>query len=564
MKFKILFAIGFLSIIFSGCEDILDKPPLDQMTQGTYFTNEENMRTFSYGFYSRHFVGYGVGYSYGSYFSFQSLNDDFAPTTPTAFLKNVPTTPSGTNWNFTYVRRANLFIENIKSAPIPAEAKSHWTGVARFFRALEYARLVNTYGDVPWINKVPLETENETLYRPRDPRALVVDSILADFDYAAANVRAVDGTKGLSVNKYVVLAFMSRIMLFEGTWFKYHLGDATKSAAYLAKSKWAANEVITKGGYTLHSDYRACFNSNDLATNKEMILYRKYETALLTHSLNSYNNKEAQSGMSKNLVDSYLCDDGLPILVSPKYLGDKAVNNTMTNRDPRMTLTMAKELRLYGVVSIYSTSGYASIKFLNDATKELPEGSGSLNITDAPVIRYGEVLMNYAEACAELGNITQSDLDLSINVLRNRTGVKVPALQVVGGQPAINGVVYTDTNRDVTVSPIIWEIRRERRIELAMEGFRLDDLRRWKKLEYANTNGTDINRGAWIVKSQWPATLKAVIENNAAEGYITPCVTAASHRTFVDPKVYLDPIPLDQIKLYADQGVELKQNAGWQ
>ncbi|HWS00313.1 MAG TPA: RagB/SusD family nutrient uptake outer membrane protein, partial [Prolixibacteraceae bacterium] len=254
MKHKILFIIGFLSMIFAGCESFLDKPPLDQMTEDTYFTNEENLRTFSYGFYERDFDAYGSGYTWGSYFVGQSLNDEFAPTTPTAFLKTVPTSASGTVWNFTYVRKANLMIENIRTTPISDEAKKHWTGIARFFRALEYARLISTYGDVPWINKVPLEDDNEVLYRPRDPRAMVVDSMLADFDYAALNVRAADGTKGLSVNKYVVLAFMSRVMLYEGTMFKYHAIDPAKATTYLGKAKWAANEVITKGGYTLHTN----------------------------------------------------------------------------------------------------------------------------------------------------------------------------------------------------------------------------------------------------------------------------------------------------------------------
>src|SRR5690606_14444477 len=133
--------------------------------------------------------------------------------------------------------------------------------------------------------------------------------------------------------------------------------------------------------------------------------------------------------------------------------------------------------------------------------KDSREAVGSLNITDAPVIRLGEVLLNYAEAAAELGTISQDDLDKSINQLRNRANVSMPNLQSLGGQPAANGVVYDDPKRDPSVSPMLWEIRRERRVELMMDGFRLDDLRRWKKLEYTDTQkNVDVNRGAWIDK----------------------------------------------------------------
>src|SRR5690606_11374828 len=149
------------------------------------------------------------------------------------------------------------------------------------------------------------------------------------------------------------------------------------------------------------------------------------------------------------------------------------------------------------------------------------------------------------------------------NVLRDRPGINLPHLQVIGNSPAVNGIVYDDPKRDPQVSGILWEIRRERRIELAMEGFRLSDLRRWKKLEYTdNFNRPDINRGAWIRKTDYANLSNVVIENGAEEGYIIPAARQA-YRAFNNDKVYLDPIPLDQIKLYADQGVELKQNPGW-
>ncbi|MFA6083982.1 RagB/SusD family nutrient uptake outer membrane protein [Mucilaginibacter sp.] len=559
-----------LVLISWGCkkaDDFLTKQPLDQFTDDTYWTSEGNVRTFAYGFYPTYFPGYASGFdlSWGGYFSGESLNDDFAPTTPTTFVKNVPA--SGGGWSFTNIRKANLYIDRIKIVPMSDEAKKHWTGVVRFFRALEYANKVKAFGDFPWYGKVLKETDSQELYRPRDPRAMVMDSVLADFNYAVANVRASDaatGPQGLVVNKYVVLAFMSRVFLFEGNWEKYQANNVAKATEYLAAAKMAANEVITKGGYSVAPDYRKLFNSLDLSTNPEIILYRKYQTGLLTHSLQSYVNKEPQTGASKNAVESYLCKDGLPIGLSPLYHGDKIISNVMTDRDPRINATFVPAIRLNGVVSNYSSSGYAVLKFFNEDIKDLTNGNSSLNDTQAPVIRYGEVLINYAEACAELGTLTQSDLDISVNKLRKRTGINMPNLQVIGGQPAVNGAVYDDPKRDPSVPSLLWEIRRERRTELMMEGFRNDDLKKWKKYQYLDTQGNpDINLGAWINRSDYPKTLSVATQNNAAAGYIVPATKAETQRIFSDPKVYLSPLPLDQIKLYKDQGVDLKQNPGW-
>ncbi|ASZ11797.1 RagB/SusD family nutrient uptake outer membrane protein [Chitinophaga pendula] len=559
---KKIYTLLLAAASLAACQkNFLERSPVDRMEDDTYWTNEKNVRTFAWGFYTDYFSGYGSGFTWGRYFSGQALNDDFAPTSPGQFIRNIPATDAG--WSFSNVRRANLMIDRINRVQMDDAAKKHWSGIGRFFRALEYANLVKKYGDMPWYDKVLTETDAE-LYRARDTRVFVMDKVLEDFKFAAENVRVSDGEAGLTVNKYVVLGFMSRIFLFQGTWLKYHNVDQNKAQEYLQDARWAADEVIKSGKYALGPDYRKVFSSLDLTGHPEMLLFRRYEAGLITHTLNSYNNREPQSGPSKNAIESYLCSDGLPISISPRYAGDKSITNVMSNRDPRLTATFVPALRLDGYVSNYSSSGYATWKFLNEEIKDLPEGSSNLNPTDAPVIRYGEILINYAEATAELGLLTQSELDKSVNVLRKRTAINMPALQVIGNQPAVNGTAYDDPKRDPTVSPILWEIRRERRIELMMEGFRLDDLRRWKKLAYTDTKANpDINKGVWIRKADYPNLKTAIIENNAPEGYIIPAWKAESQRLFEDPKVYLDPLPLDQIKLYSDQGKQLLQNPGW-
>lgn len=582
MKTTKLYLLLFLALGIVGCEkDFLDVPPTNQFEDPGYWTTEENVRTFAYGFYPAYFVGYGSSYTWGKYFSGEVLNDDFAPSAPAQFTKVAPA--SGGGWSFSWVRKANIFIDRIQLVDMDEEATAHWTGIGRFFRALEYHDLVNRFGDVPWYGEEVPEDDETILYRPRDPRGYVMDQVLADFRYAAENVRESVEHEGQMVDRNVVLAFMSRIFLFEGTWQKYNEGDTQRAAEYLEAAKWAANEVIESGEFSL-GDYRSVFNSLSLANDPEVILYREYQEGVLTHALNSYNNKEPQTGPSKDALDAYLAEDGLPIEISPLYQGDKGVENLFANRDGRMYGTFVPyELRVNQTDARYSTSGVAVHKFLNEDIADDPVGSSNLNPTDAPIIRYGEVLINYAEAAAELATVggpalTQTDLDKSINVLRSRPGVDLPDLQVVGDMPAVNGQTYDDPNRDPDVPAIIWEIRRERRVELMMEGFRNDDLRRWGKYHYVDTiENYEINMGAWIDKEELQArfpeaNLTAIhladaqgnrLPASATQGYIVPASSAEVQRTFDDPRVYLRPLPLDQIKLYLDHGVTLEQNPGW-
>jgi Phage terminase large subunit len=569
---SILIIVAALAGSCKKTDEFLTRLPLDQLTDEGYWTSESNIRTFAWNFYPNAFPGYSAGFDlgWGGYFSGESLNDDFAPTTPPAFAQNVPSTDS--RWSFTFIRRANTMIARVPTAPISEEAIRHWTGVGRFFRALEFANKVKVFGDFPWYSQPLDETDTAGLFKKRDPRTLVMDSVLADMKYAAEHVREEDIDPALPdqlyVNKFTVLAFMSRVFLFEGTWQKYHHNNTAKANEYLEAARWAAYEVMTKGNYSIAPDYRKMFNSLDLTKNPEIILFRRYDVGpgLVMHSLATYNNREPQTGASKNLMEAYLCDDGLPISVSLQYKGDKTVTDVMTNRDPRMYATFVKNtLRLNGMVNNHSTTGYAVHKFLNEEIANTSEGLNANNPTDAPVIRFGEVLMNYIEAVAELGKLTQNDLDMTINRLRKRPGINMPDLQISGsGLPMVNGVEFDDPGRDPGVLPILWEIRRERRIELAMEGFRTTDLRRWRKLEYADMQANiDINRGAWIRRADYIPTELNVTLTNDDEGYIIPAPKPESQRVLTNNRVYLSPLPDNQIKLYKDNGVELTQNEGW-
>ncbi len=621
---KNLIYIGLLSIFsFFGCEDYLDKEPLDKLTNDNFWVNETSLRSYSQDFYSSYFSGYAQDYRlFGGYFSGDSYNDDFLLTTATGTdraqrfyfpASNTAAPNNNTIWKKQYemIRKANVMLENIPNMKIDEAAKLHWTGIARFFRAIAHSTLVKEYGEVPYYDVALSPDQLDLLFKDRDSRTEIVDKILEDFDFAVDNVRADDGT--LQVNKYVVGAFMSRWMLFHGTWLKYHgtsVGSASKPVdnalikRYLDGAIKGANAVIKSGKFKIGNTYNALFSSESLAGNQEIIFYREYVTGLYCNALMAYNAKEDQElgGVAKDLIDSYLCLDGLPVSQSPLYKGkaDPSIQNSFQDRDPRLYDSFVDTLRIMnsGLHSATSPTGYVSKKFLNEkwlADNE-PYITGLLSPADAPIIRYAEVLLNYVEARYEVSLIggeafTQTDLDVSINQIRKRNLTKwgespavvrtMPEIQLAGNKISVNGVIIEDPKRDTDVAPILWEIRRERRIELVMEGRRSDDLNRWAKFEYLNTQKggkpADIVLGAWINKEDYPGIKSAVRLYNpngdeTKEGYImfyyyTGDKTA--HRTFVKGDInsernYLRAVPLTEINTYSDKGYSLSQNPGWE
>lgn len=534
----------------TACTKYVDRDVPDAFSDIDFWSSENNVRTYSWEFYNL-FTGFGTGTNGDFYFT--TFTDDQASPSFQNYAATAPAT-SG-DWNWRYIRKANIMLERIDQVPMSDEAKNHWKGVARFFRALDYFNKIKTFGDVPWISKSLDISETDQIYKPRDPRALVMDSVLADINYAVQNLRANDAVDN-TVNKDVALALKSRICLYAGTYRKYHtelnLPDADK---YLQEAKSASEQLMT-GAYHL-GDYRALYSSMDLSSNPEVILYKKYVAGVLTHSVIGYTNSTTQmSGLTKSAVESYVTTDGLPIGQSPLYKGDDNIDDVRANRDKRLLVTIDTVLMYNGhlVNGMSSSTGYRPTKFLQPLSNQL----APYNETDAPLFWLAEVLLNYAEACAvlqEMGQytVTQADLDKSINLLRDRAGVA--HLEINGGTVSASGIAINDPERDADVPPLTWEIRRERRVELMMDGFRYDDLMRWKKGEYMDyTKNPDSYLGAKV-----PDNGK-VLRN--PQGYIVP-YTAANilKRVFVDPKNYLSPIPTGQISLYPDG--TLTQNPGW-
>lgn len=589
-KILLLSLTVLLMCTLFGCEDFLNQPPYDDFTDAEYWKNEDQARTFMYGFYTSIFSGYGSGASHGQFLMGQTSNDDFASDVEQQDLTPLVIPEADGSWSFTNIRKANYVLENIDRIDANAAAKNHWRGVARFFRACYYSNLVFRYGDVPWYDRVPALSDNDYLYKDRDSRTFVDSCIMADFQYAMDSVRANDGN--LQINKYVVAAMASRLLLREGTFLKYHNLDQAMAEKCLTMAKNAAELVMKSGKYAVASSYKNLFVSEDLSTNPEIIMYRQYEDGLLAHSTLAYSYTEAQAGLSKSLAEDFVNANGLPIYAeNAKWLA-KTSEDFFANRDPRLAMCIRNHYCIKGeslTPFSYALSGYAWNKFMDDskAGEKNPTWAREKNTTDAPCVRYAEVLLNYVEAAYELHlmskyTFTQADLDKSINLIRARADVNLPALQMLGDQPAINGVAFDDPKRlqieqkandgKLITPSLLWEIRRERRVELCLEGFRLNDLKRWCKLDYMwNECNPDIRYGAYIRVSDYKNKDKEIIlagkvdpltnDTVTKEGYILRNTLGKRNRPI--KRNYINPIPSGQITLYKSKGYTLSQNTEW-
>jgi len=531
----------------SACKKYVDVNNPDSLVDPTFWKTENSVRAYNWEFYNL-FAGFGNGTSTNGDFYFPTLHDDQAA--PGLYVYPAAPAPSNGDWFFGYIRKANIMLERIDGVAMPDEAKNHWKGVAHFFRALQYFKLVQEFGRVPWLGHSLDISDSTDIYKPLDSHQLVMDSVLADLQFAIANLRTFDQTN--TINKYVACALLSRVGVWEGAYRKYHTElNMTDADKYYSAARDAAQTIMSSGVYTLAKSYQTAYNSLDLSGDKEILLYKRYEPAILQHSLINYlYSSTTENGLTKSAVESYLCKDGLPIGLSPLYQGDTTIQAVSANRDLRLGITIDTTYLFYKghtKMSITSSTGYRPIKYLPDSNtlKTLPTAGGT-NYTDAPLFWLAEVYLNYAEAVAELGTITQTDLDNTINLLRDRG--KVAHLNVNPG--------FTDPAKDdPSISDLLWEIRRERRVELMMDGFRHEDLMRWKigpKLNYGLN--PDAYKGARV-----PANGSVTL---TADGYITPYKLPVT-RVFNDPRDYLSNIPTNQILLYPASVQPTMQNPGW-
>lgn len=610
MKKYILSIFAAAGLLFSSCDDYLDRPQLNVPDDNTYWKTESDARMFSQGFYYNYFVGYNSGWTVAySPLRFYYFADDFASTgKQSGFENSVPTsrgttsegqstitTYAGENWNFAWVRRANIFLERLEERMkdvLSEEAYNHWHAVASFYKCFAYARQVATFGDTPYFETTFEADDMETMYKDRDSRTFVMDKVYDMLkNDVLVNMRKNDGANML--NLYVAAAYASRWMLFEGTWQKYHGGDVAASQKYLQLAKEAAEIVMNSGNYAINTPLRDLFGSQDLKGNKEALMYRHYTAEMLKHHVASYSNGQESQSPAPNLalIKSFICQDGKVYQNSDlENVSPMTINNVLMTRDPRFEATFVDRPKVESNTLLYAC------KFIdrNALTLSNPGSvamyGSNTNTNDAPVIRYAEVLLNWIEAKAELGAVTQDDLDKSVNQLRRRpldATAEAKGIKNTVDMKLADITADFDPARDADVSPILWEIRRERRMEFVYEYSRLQDLRRWKKLDYMSnysTTGmpyTDNMLGPWVdLANDVPSYVekgqigkRAVMKEdgtvvtfdgtNAADmvGYYVP-QNAQPRDVFTD-RNYLAPIGEQQINEYKMKGFTLTQTKGW-
>ena len=613
--------MGAALIAMTSCNDsFLERTPTHDLVSEVYWNTDKDLESYCNGIYNQASDNgtykFLIGFNSGAYavklsgpYTFEAMSDNFATmdgsqTWASAVAAGLENVPSGNtnyvSWDFQLLRRINIFMENYERATsVNEEVRNRYAGEALFFRAWFYFNLVQNYGDVPLLTKSVTVDETDVLYAKRDPRKTVMKQVLEDINKACDYLPAEKWGEG-RLTKGAALALKSRIGLYEGSYRKYHnLGDEDE----FLNACIDASEQLMNMGYEIYntgrpqSDYTTLFTTDDLTSNKEVILFRKYEAGLKRHRMCGYT-INLRNGGTKDLIDDYLCIDAdgnaRPVALSQNYSNDTP-ELEFTNRDPRMSQTFlapgivtnenqpdaivpptnpAKVLfqdaalanrsfpRLGNMQGWPSLTGYHPIKYY---IREQDKKGFNQETHDYPLFRYAEVLLNYAEAKDILGQCDQTVLDKTINVLRDRVGM--PHLTV---NPAMD-----PKYQDYGLSALTIEIRRERRVELTFEYLRYQDLMRWAwgdklkervlgmRLEDADFNDTRymgaLTKGGSATAGKNPVYVfkasdgKQYVDAYAGTNY------SVDRRSFDPEKDYLRPIPSSA----TSKNTNLGQNPKW-
>lgn len=598
--------MGAVALSMTACNDsFLDRTPTNDLNDNAFWNTTSDLETYCNGIYneaaSNGTYRFMIGFHSDAYsvkvtgpYSMEAMSDNFATmdgsqtwaSAVAAGIENQPSgNPSYASWTWNLLRRINVFMANYDRVQTDESAKLPYVGEALFFRAWFYLYMVQNYGDVPLVT-IPLETNSPELYGERTPRKEVMAQVLKDINDACTYLPAEEwGANRLT--RGAALALKARIGLYEGTYRKYHkLGDE----AEFLNACVEACEQLMKMGYEIYDtgnpnkDYTTLFTTDDLSSNKEVIFYRKYAAGLKRHRMCGYT-VNLRNGGTKDFVDDYLCldADGVarPVALSHDYSNDTP-EQEFANRDPRLSQTFlapgndaAKALfedgnlgkftfpRLGNMTNWPTLTGYHAIKYY---IREQDKKGFNEETHDYPLFRYAEVLLNYAEAKAELGQCTQDVLDETINVLRDR--VDMPHLTV---NPEMDPK-YAKYGLDA----LLIEIRRERRVELSFEYLRYQDLMRWAwgdKLK-ERVLGMRLEDSAFS-DPRYDGNITKAGSSNAGKNPVYVFVAedgkqyidayggtnyAVERRSFDPAKDYLRPIPSSAIAANPALG----QNPGWE
>lgn len=558
---KHIIQLLLLATLVVSCENngFLDRFPKDAFTEPTFFQTENDLKYYANQLYGDLPV---------QFMDYDNNSDNMVPRSINGFLAGTYTVPSTKGgWgidDWKKIRVCNFFLDHYSRAETPAKEK--YAGEIRFFRALFYWQKVVRFGDVPLMLKSLDDTSNE-LYGPRDNHKTVMDEVLKDLDFAIANLPEQKDAEAGRLHKDAARALKSRICLWEGTFRKYHdLGD---EQPFLQACVQASEEIMNGNNYSIYTtgnkeeDYRNLFIQRDLSGNPEAIFFRAYILDINTHGYTRTAGGNS-TGLSKDFVENYLFTDGKPIGLTALPYDDTTPAKECEGRDPRYKQTIATP----GFVWTIGENGQPDLVFtlpeigrpqtstgywlIKGRSSDYIQHAADRSDLDAFIFRYAEVLLNYAEAKYELtGTLTQAELDKSINQLRDRVG-----MPFLTSSPAADP--HAATYYGYSVSPLLYEIRRERRVELVGEGFRFNDILRWKAGKLIENMKTI--RGMKLTQELRAQYGDLDVVNSIevdADNYIIVYPSLPDGRKWND-KMYLYPLPTDQVTYYGD-----KNNPGW-
>ncbi len=561
--------IFLISFAFISCERFIDRPPLNQISSDNYWLTTQDLENYVVKYYAS-FPSHGT---WSAGFGYPAINaDNMIVGTPNTVLIGERGTTTGrwvTDW--ANIRSVNIFFDNYQRCRDDFELYKHTLGEAHFFRAWFYFSLVKKYGDVP-LYQTELEMGSDELMKPKDSRTAVIDAILTDLDKAIEYLKGRDEVGNNRLNIETALAFKSRVALYEGSWQKYHSGTPFGTAgadpmvyfrACVDASERLINGSYSKGIYSTGDagkDYYTLFGMDDMSDINEVLFYRAYNISDGVRNDVQYTTTSAtnQMGVTWELVSSYLGKNGLPYpykTLSGSTKGNAFLTKIAEETDPRLhaSVWVPGDLRW----------GNPEVRFIKPNIDQLdlslnptgfqlkkasnPYAAGNLgggsSETGYILFRYAEVLLNYAEALYELNGTIALD---ALNLLRNRVGM--PDFKAISQQEDESRVDY-----GYAVSDVLYEIRRERRVELALEGYRFDDIRRWAAHRLVKGQRP---KGYPFKKEEFPSYNPPLDEDGLIDYFKGRLPNGYGFRENQD---YLDPIPLDELTLNPN----LTQNPGW-
>lgn len=599
MKNNIIALILSASVLVVSCD--LAEQPKAKAGRDMIFGSETGLLTYTNGFYE-YLPDYDNAHK-------QNITMDNAAKNATGTYEvGAYTTNTSTSWSWSSIRNVNYFLKYNTSSNVSEPIRNNYSGIARLFRAYLYFNKLVQYGAVPWID-IPLEPDSPELYKTQDSRDVIISKMIEDLDFAAANITEDKITPNSNrVNRWTALFFKSRVCLFEASFRKYHVTGSKYGKEYLKDCKIsaeelyrqaadAAQEIIEKGPYRLYTgtpyangrgSYRELFIS-DNAVSQEVMLSLALDPVLQLGEANWYYNSSTYGPhlcMTHAFAKTYLNLDGTPY--NDKN-GDtyKAFAEETSGRDYRLNQTIrgadytCKDKEGVFVptpanMTGHSLTGYQFTKYVMD---DISFDGGRTNYNDVPIARYAEVLLNYAEAKAELGTLTDTDWEKTIGALRGRAGITGG----LGKKPTTADPYMMSIYTGVT-DPVILEVRREREIELILEGLRLNDLKRWacgKLWETAawdgiyipalNTpldlNGDGTNDVFVTEDSKYSGPYKSIAMYTGANLKVVKLAddTKGGYRLNYEisrvwnDNMYIYPIP----EIVIQKNPNLKQNPGW-